>query len=259
MTIKKKIYTLLHPDEKEGAAKAVNLFLMGLIILNVIFILCESVPSLLERYGKIFFAFDLISVIIFTIEYLLRIWTADQEPNAHRHPALRYIFSAEGIIDFLSIIPFYLPFLGLDLRLLRILRIIRLFRLFKLARYVSALTLVTGVIKDKKEELGISIIFTIFTLLITSALMYFVEKGAQPDKFTSIPETMWWAVVTLTTVGYGDVFPITVAGKILGGLIALTGIFVLALPVAILAGGYTEALEKRKKTPVCPHCGKEIH
>ncbi len=259
MTVKKRIYGLLHPENKTGAGGAVDVFLMALIIFNVICILLESVPSLLERYAMFFYIFDLLSVMIFSIEYLLRVWTADQKEGTKRYLArIQYMKSFEGLIDLLSIVPFYLPFLGFDLRFLRILRVIRIFRLFKLARYVSALTLVSGVIKGKKEELGISIVFTMFILMITSALMYFVEKDAQPDKFTSIPETMWWAVITLTTVGYGDVYPITIGGKVLGGLIALTGIFVLALPVAILAGGYTEALAARRKEPTCPHCGKSL-
>ena len=149
--------------------------------------------------------------------------------------------------------------MGVDLRLLRVLRIFKIFRLFKIARYITALSLINRVMKDKREELVVSLIFTVFLLLIASTLMYHVENGAQPERFSSIPETMWWGIATLTTVGYGDMYPITALGKILGGVISIIGIGLFALPTGILASGFSEELARRKEgAEVCATCGQTI-
>lgn len=162
-----------------------------------------------------------------------------------------------AIIDLLAILPFYLPFVGVDLRLLRMLRLLRIFRLFKIARYLKALNLMKRVFSKKKEELIIALIFTIFLLLIASTLMYYVENEVQPENFSSIPETMWWGIATLTTVGYGDIYPISGLGQILGGVIAIIGIGLFALPTGILAAGFSEELSQVKfKENNCSTCGK---
>jgi voltage-gated potassium channel len=165
-----------------------------------------------------------------------------------------------ALIDLLAILPFYLPiFVHLDLRIIRILRLFRIFRVFKLARYSESVKILSSVIKRKKEELLI-VFFVLFILLIVaSSLMYFVENDAQPNVFSSIPMAMWWCIVTLTTVGYGDIYPITVLGRILGGIIALLGIGMFALPTGILASAFAEELQKKHERPkICPHCGKVI-
>lgn len=256
------IYRLLNYPQKRGdAAWWVNCMIMILIVLNGLMIVLESIPALRLIYFTWFQAFEWFSVIVFTVEYVLRVWTADLEQPGKRPVAanVRYLFTPLALIDLLAILPFYLPFFGADLRILRMLRIFRLFRLFKIARYVTALTLIGEVFRRKREELLISLVFTLFVLLIASSLMYFVENEAQPDHFTSIPETMWWGIATLTTVGYGDVYPITAIGKFLGGIIAIVGISVFALPTGILAAGFSEALhDRRKGGHFCPHCGKEI-
>ncbi|MDQ3101703.1 MAG: potassium channel family protein, partial [Bacteroidota bacterium] len=128
---------------------------------------------------------------------------------------------------------------------------------FKLARYMNALNMIRHVFKEKREELTISLIFTLFILLMTSAMMYYVENAAQPEAFVSIPQTMWWGIATLTTVGYGDVYPITPLGKLLGGAIALIGVGLFALPAGILASGFGEELAHKKKHHTCPNCGHE--
>lgn len=235
-------------------------FIIGLILLNVVSLILETVPSLQSEYGNAFYKFELVSVIVFTVEYILRLWTANLIPKFSKPVTgtIRFAFTPMAIIDFLAILPFYLPFLGVDLRLLRILRVFRIFRLFKIVRYVSALTLINNVIKHKREELVVTFIFTIFLLLIASSVMYYVEHPAQPEHFSSIPETMWWGIATLTTVGYGDIYPITPLGKFLGGVIAIIGIGLFALPTGILASGFSDELDRRKHdTPVCPTCGKE--
>ena len=152
-----------------------------------------------------------------------------------------------AIIDLLAILPFYLPMIiPLDLRFIRAVRLFRLFRLFKMGRYSKAVFILKKVLKEKKEEL-VLIIFVIFLLLIIfSSLMYFIEKEAQPEAFSNIPEAMWWGIITLTTVGYGDVYPITPLGKILGALIAFLGIGMFALPAGILGSGLVEIVRKKE-------------
>lgn len=177
-----------------------------------------------------------------------------------------------AMIDLFAILPFYLPMIiPLDLRFIRAVRLFRLFRLFKIGRYSKALSLLKKVLKDKKEEL-ILIIFVVFLLLIIfSSLMYFIEKEAQPEAFSSIPEAMWWGIITLTTVGYGDVYPITPLGKILGALIAFLGIGMFALPAGILGSGLVEVVRKKEvntdksieelgvnKTATCSNINKKI-
>lgn len=260
--MKRKIYQILSVSSKKGDLSWwVDLFLIVLISLNVIAIVVESVKPLRENYKVAFENFELFSVIVFTIEYLLRIWTANENPKFSKPVTgnIRYGLTAVAMVDLLAILPFWLPLVGLDLRFLRIVRIFRIFRLFKIARYVRALTLINQVVKEKREELMISIVFTLFMLLITSTLMYYVENNAQPDNFSSIPQTMWWSIATLTTVGYGDVYPITGLGKLLGGLIAILGVGLFALPTGILASGFSEQLSKSKNVEnACPHCGKAL-
>ncbi len=168
-----------------------------------------------------------------------------------------------AIVDLLAILPFYFRFLAIDLRFLRIFRLMALFRMFKIARYLHALTIFRRVLKDRKEQLVLSFIFILFVLVVISFVMFYAENEAQPEKFSSIPATMWWGIATLTTVGYGDVVPITSLGKFLGGVFAIAGVGLLALPAGILSSGFFEMLHDKgsggKSTNVCPHCGKEIH
>jgi voltage-gated potassium channel len=165
-----------------------------------------------------------------------------------------------GLVDLLAIIPFYLPFLiKTDLRFLRILRLTRFFRILKINRYNNALNLIWSVIKEKKAELAMTGFVTLLILIIASFLMYYIEGSAQPDKFPNIIACFWWAIATLTTVGYGDVYPITGFGKFVSGFIAVLGIGLFALPAGIVSSGFMERIGKKKEDMKrCPHCGKEI-
>ena len=258
---RQKVFDILSVSNKKGDVSwYFDVFIIGLIILNVVAIILESVGSIRDAHGTFFYRFELFSVFVFTIEYVLRIWTANLDPE-YKKPVignLRYALTPLAVIDLLAILPFYLSFIGADLRLLRILRVFRVFRLFKIVRYVSALALINSVVKEKREELAISLVFTVFLLLIASSLMYYVEYDSQPENFSSIPETMWWGIATLTTVGYGDIYPVTPLGKILGGIISIIGIGLFALPTGILASGFSDELEKNKKNTdeFCPTCGQ---
>jgi voltage-gated potassium channel len=169
-----------------------------------------------------------------------------------------------ALIDLLAIIPFYLPLLSPQMRVGRALRLFRLFRVLKLNRYTDSLTIVVQVLRLKQEELILSLFVLSILLAIASSLIYFAEHQAQPDAFSSIPEAMWWGTITLTTVGYGDVYPVTLIGRILGAILAILGIGLFALPAGILASGFAEELQVRKsrqqpeQTRICPHCGEII-
>lgn len=172
---------------------------------------------------------------------------------------LRFIIKPLPVIDLLAILPFYLSFVPIDLRFIRVFRLFRIFRVAKLGRYSSSVRLLGRVVRNKKEELVITGMVMILLVVLTSSFMYFAENEAQPNKFPDIPTTMWWSVVTLTTVGYGDVYPVTGTGKFFAAIIAILGIGMFALPTGILGAGFVEEIQKRRsKKPVCSHCGREV-
>lgn len=240
-------------------------FIMSLILLSVISIILESISEINIEYGKILNGFDLFTIIVFSIEYIMRLYVSDlTHPSTNRiKSALKFIFSAAGLIDLLAILPFYLPMLiKMDLRFLRVLRLTRFLRILKVSRYNDSLNLIWTVIKEKKSELAVTGFVTFLILLLASFIMYYVEGEKQPEQFPNILSAFWWAVATLTTVGYGDVYPITGLGKMISGLIAVLGIGLVALPTGLISAGFMNKIESRKQTKqdnVCPHCGKAIN
>ncbi len=230
-------------------------FTIILILFNVIAIISESDQNIRQDYQYLFSVFEVFSIIVFTIEYILRVIASP--------PKLKFIFSPMGIIDLISILPFYFPFIfSLDLRVLRILRLFRLLRVFKLIRYSKSLQLITDVLVETKAELAVTIFFAFILLLLSSTLMYYVENFAQPEKFSSIIESLWWAVATLTTVGYGDVYPITGLGKFLSAIIAIIGIGFIALPTGIISSAFVDKVKEQKginESYCCPHCGGKLN
>jgi len=248
--IKERLYEILEiAAVGDIPSKLFDIFIMTLITLNVIAVILATVERFNLQYQYYFRIFEIFSVTIFTIEYLLRLWTCTINEN-YGNPVtgrMRYMLTPFALIDLLAILPFYLPMIiPLDLRFIRAVRLFSLFRLFKMGRYSKAVFILKKVLKEKKEEL-VLVIFVVFLLLIIfSSLMYFIEKEAQPEAFSSIPEAMWWGIITLTTVGYGDVYPITPLGKILGALIAFLGIGMFALPAGILGSGLVEVVRKKE-------------
>jgi voltage-gated potassium channel len=262
MRIRREIYEVLKISERKGSLSwKFDVFLITLILLNVVVLVIETVESIYNSNRFFFHIFNWFSVIVFTIEYLLRLWSIVENSRC-RHPItgrLRFMLSPLGLIDLMAIVPFYLPFLGVDLRFVRILRIFRLFRIFRVAKYIKALDIIRRVIRDRKEELLVSLVFVSFLLIISSCVIYYVEHDAQPDAFSSIPATMWWSIATLTTVGYGDIYPVTPLGRFLGSIIAVLGVGLFALPTGILASGFSEEISKKKHNPdTCPTCGQQV-
>jgi voltage-gated potassium channel len=235
--------------------------LIILIVLNIVAVILNSFESLRMRYADWFSLFELVSIVPFTIEYLLRIWTADLKyPGKSRISSIfSFVFSALGIIDLCSILPFYLPLTtAVDLRVLRILRLAKTLRILKIGRYSPSIALIVRVLKRCRSDLLVTLFVTMMLVLLASALMYSVENQAQPEQFPDIVATTWWTIVTLTTVGYGDVYPITALGKVIGGFIALLGIGLVALPTGIISSGFMEEIRLRNSKRICPHCGLPI-
>jgi voltage-gated potassium channel len=261
---KKKIHILLHPEL--GATKwdkILNGFIISLIIMNVAAVMLETVPSIHEPYAEFFRIFDLVSVIIFTVEYVFRVWSSNHDPRyAHSFRGrLKYMLSFEAVIDLIAFLPFYIHVIvGLDLRVLRILRLLRFLRLFRLTAYMKSARLIKNVFKNKANDLKSSLVLIIFLIIISSCLVYFAEHLVQPESFSSIPATIWWAIITVTSVGYGDMVPVTLWGKIFTGVIALSGLAVFALPAGIITAGFLEESRKlrKQKEALCPHCGKPL-
>ena len=219
----------------------VDMILFILIVLNIAAVCLESVKHIGNEYKVAFNAFEFFSVVIFSIEYVLRVWSAparnDLGKSTNIIKRMKYIFSFTGLIDFLAIIPSILPYFfgGLDLRWLRVLRLLRL---LKISNYSSALEDFFSAIKADWRSFSAALYLMVIALFLSSALMYIAEHDSQPEKFSSIPETMWWGLITLTTVGYGDVSPVTPLGKIIGAFTAIMGVCTVALLTGIVASAF---------------------
>lgn len=243
------------------ASRRFDLFILALIALNVAAVVLESIRSVEARFGAVFALFEVCSVLVFVGEYAARMWSCVEDPRS-RGPVrgrLRWALRPLSLVDLVAIVPFLATLGTADMRTLRALRLFRLVWLLKAGRYLPALTLLRRVVHAKREELVMSSALTSVLLIVASAMMYFAEHEAQPDKFSSIPASMWWAVATLTTVGYGDVYPVTLLGRAAGGLLALLGVGLFALPTAILGSGLVEAAQATRAARSCPHCGKPMH
>ncbi|MBO4243466.1 MAG: ion transporter [Bacteroidales bacterium] len=267
--IRRKIFALFSEETRDkGFPKYFNYFIMTLILVNVVSMILETVKSVYEPYHIYFHAFELLVIAVFTCEYIMRILTADLAfPCGNRLKSiLKYIFSFYGLIDLLAILPFYMPFTKLDLRIVRTLRLLRFLRLFKITRYNNSMELIKSVMSEKRSELGVTCFVILIVMIIASFLMFYAENAAQPDHFPNVLACIWWSIVTLTTVGYGDVFPVTGIGRFIGGVIAFLGIGLVALPTGIISAGFLEKLneknkepEKEKETATEPHDGNKCH
>lgn len=264
-SLRHRVHRLLRTGEGAPAlARWINGFIVVLILLNVVAVLLETVASVAARYGGMLHAFEVLSVAVFTVEYLARLWTAPEDPD---HPGavrgrLGWAITPLALIDLAAVLPFYLPLaVALDLRVLRVLRLLRILRVLKLARYNTAMQTMGRVFRRQRHELLITVFTVAILIVLASTMMYWVEHEAQPEAFASIPHAIWWAVVTLTTVGYGDVVPVTTAGRLLAAVIAVLGIGMIALPAGILGSGFVEEIqsERDEELPtICPHCGRDV-
>lgn len=292
--IKRGVFEVIRPYTDASRGRLVSRIfddvIMALIVFSVlsVFLCTFKIPDWLFR---VLVRLEIISLIVFTIEYVLRIWTAN-----YLYPELgpirsriRYMLSGMAIIDLISILPFLLPVIPYNLVGVRVFRLVRLLRVFKLNRYSDALAAIGEVIRSRSQQMIASVFFVFIILILASLLIYYAEHDAQPGQFENAFSGLWWAVATLTTVGYGDIYPITPVGRILGAVIAVLGIGMVAVPTSILSAGFMEMLEKRAQNKVnvdgcsgtesgakdsaapkadgdssceppqyCPHCGKKL-
>ncbi len=249
---KQRVYEILevgHPNDL--ASRVFDGFIVVLIVTNVVAVALETVEPLSQQFATAFRLLEAISVAIFTIEYAARLWVCTEHPPLGSlgpvRARLRFAFSFYGLIDLLAFAPFYLAFVvpGIDLR---VLRLFRLLWLLKLARHSPALATLGRVVLAERRALVAALLIMAVLLMLASSAMYYAERAVQPDKFASIPHAMWWAIATMTTVGYGDVTPITAAGRIVGGITMIFGLAMFALPVGIVASGFASEIHRRDFT-----------
>jgi len=232
------------------AGRRFDVFLLWIILFSVLVVMVESVPETGSKYSREFFVVEWIMTGIFTIEYLLRIWISPKP--------LKYIFSFWGIIDLLSIVPTYLSlFIGgyHYLLVVRIFRLLRVFRIFKLARFSSEARVLREALKLSLHKVSIFLMAVVAIVIILGTVMYVVEGGK--DGFTSIPQSIYWAIVTVTTVGYGDLVPHTIIGKFISSIAMITGYAIIAVPTGIVTVAMAKSSEKKKKCTACNH-GNEL-
>jgi voltage-gated potassium channel len=231
----------------DRTSRLVDRFLVCLIIVNLITVTLGSVPELDRRYGALFDAVEILSLVVFTIEYALRLWVAPEHAPDHqlspRKARLRFALSPAGVIDLLAVLPFWFAFLlPADLRVILVFRMVRF---LKLTRYSAAMRSLLDVIYAERRALFGCLVILFGASLIAAAIMHVIERDAQPDKFGTIPEAMWWAIVTLGTIGYGDVVPVTPLGKLVAGFAIFGGLMMVALPVGIIATAFAEEIHRR--------------
>lgn len=260
MSLRKRLYDILDPGHHEGfLSRAANWLIYSLIFLNVVAIVVESLPAVAAQCSTMFWRFEALTVAVFSLEYVLRLWTCVESPRfaSPVRGRLKYALSPLAVVDLLAILPFYVPYVSADMLFLRAVRFFRLFRVVKLGRYSAALRLVGQVVYAKRAEL-LTAVFVLLMLTVLSAIaMYYVEKDAQPQVFSDIPSSMFWAVATLTNVGHAD--PVTPLGKCLASVIFILGLGMFALPTGILGSGFVEEFQSRQRPSLrCPHCGREI-
>lgn len=246
--LRRKLYDLLETSDPSTLwRRYLDVFLVTLIVLNICCVILDSIDEVAQSYHMLFNWVELASVGIFTVEYLGRLWCCveSEEAEGQVYPRLKYATSGLALIDFLAILPFYLSmFFTIDLRVLRVLRLLRV---LKLTRYSTALTMLLDVFREEANAF-VAGFFILFVLLILAASgAYLAEHHVQPDKFGSIPQAMWWAVATLTTVGYGDSVPVTPIGKLFGAAVTVIGVGTAAIPAGILASGLADKLRRSRE------------
>lgn len=259
--------------DKDYVSKAFDFFIIILILLNTVLVLAGTFDIPDELRQK-FIRTEMGCGVIFTFEYLARIWTAHllyPECQSAWRARLKYMTSMMAIIDILAILPTYLPlFLPARLRILRLLRTLRLLRLLKMNRYTNSLEKLFYILRRNKDELFSSMFICIILMTMASVLMYEAEHDVQPEVFKDALSGFWWAIATLTTIGYGDIYPVTTLGKLISGVIAILGIGLVAIPTGIISAGFMDYEEDRREEAreedakkeeayhYCPYCGKEI-
>lgn len=241
--IKRRVFEIIEKADKgDTASKIFDVFILVLIVANVLSVFLETF-AISDEARAALYKIEVLSVVIFSVEYLLRVWTADllYEDMPPLRARMKYIFSFMALIDLFAILPFYIPLvITVDLRVLRMLRLVRLSRAFKANRYTKSLRKVICVIREKSAELASAVFMLFVLMLISSVLIYYIENPVQPDVYTNALSGLWWSVAIFTSVWLGDIYPVTVAGRILCALMAVFGVAIIAVPTGIISSGFVE-------------------
>lgn len=272
--MRRRVYEILNnPRPGDSVGRAISFALLLLIAANVAANVVETDADIAARAPRFFRTFEIVSVAVFTVEYVLRIWSSVEDPRfAAGFGRLRAAARPMALVDLASFAPFYMTLLAptaFDLRYLRVLRLLRLFRLLRSRPIADAFAMLARVIQGKRAEIGVTLALVAAAMLLSAGAMYMIEHRQPDTPFTSIPRSMWWAIVTVTTIGYGDMVPSTALGQLLGGFVGFLGICALALPVGILSSGFIEEINRKDQTAptdaptgdapatarTCPHCG----
>jgi voltage-gated potassium channel len=246
--LRHRVYLVLEQGPVgESVSRFVDRLLITLIVANLVAVVLQSVPAIDARYALIFDIVEIVSLVVFTVEYALRLWSAPEHvPYRQIKPArarLKYALSPEGLVDLIAVLPFWFGFiLPADLRVLQVLRIVRF---FKIARYSPAMRSLLDVLYSERRTLFGCLIISLGTALVAAALMHLAEGKVQPDKLGTIPEALWWSIVTIGTIGYGDVVPVTVIGKFIATATIFFGLVLMALPVGIIATAFADQVHRR--------------
>ncbi|WP_334180326.1 potassium channel family protein [Pseudoxanthomonas sp.] len=247
--LRKKVHIQLDPKAWPGRGLSpANRLLVAAILIATVSAIVGTEPRVARTYAGTFSALELVLGIVFAAEYLARLWSVAERREAGVSPTverLRFALSPSALLDLLIIVITLVPFFAINVMALRLVRLLRILRLAKLGRMSSALGLLYGVVASRKYELMVTLGLASTLLIFGASALYWIEGDLQPDKFGSIPRALWWAVITLTTIGYGDVYPITPAGKFVAGLVAISGIGLIAMPTGILASAFSEAMRKQ--------------
>ncbi|MEP0323067.1 cyclic nucleotide-gated ion channel [Bauldia litoralis] len=248
LSLRRRVFEVVEGGSRRAALSRIfSAALIILILVNVIAAIFETVPTMTQTYFQVFAGVEGVSLTVFAIEYVVRLWVCVEHPRARGVPAwrarLNYVFTPSAIIDFIAIVPFFIVALGgADIRTMVL---VRLMRLFKLGRYSTGFQSLFEAVRRERHALVASFLVLTSIVLVAASLAYIAEREAQPDDFGSIPQAIWWAIETVTTVGYGDVIPKTLAGHIIGGITMITGILMIALPIAIIGSSFAEVIRQR--------------
>lgn len=241
--IKKSVYDTVWIFDEKPINDIYDILIIGVIILNLIAIVLETMHGIYSAHKFMFEQFDKVCMIVFCMDYFFRIWscTCNEKFKGIITGRIKYAITPMAIIDLLSIMPSFLNIT--DLRILRVFRLFRLFRILKLSKYCRSFVMIKNALERKKDMLVSSFVLIGLTVFILSTIVYYCECDVQPDKYTSIPHTLWWGVITLTSVGYGDIYPVTTLGKLFTCIIALLAIPLCAIPGGIIFAGITEEIK----------------
>jgi voltage-gated potassium channel len=247
--LRRHVYEQLEPSARVGKGLSiVNMILTAMILVAAGAAILETEPVVAEGREELFRILELSFGLVFLVEYVARLWVAVENPRyaKWRSPRLRYALSITAIIDLVAVLPALFAFSGGGTLVLRFFRIVRMLRLAKLGRTSQAWRHVAEAINDRRYELMLTAGILALSMLVSASLLYWAEADAQPEKFGSIPRALWWSIVTLTTVGYGDTFPVTAMGKLFSGLFAIVGVCLIALPTGIFAASFSDALQRHR-------------